>query len=351
MSRKGTLLSAFSLLALACMLLTTIVWGVSRAWGAATEENSAAEALISRARSQQALWNEGTPPMSLRAQLQARDANGKMVEGAYTLDWVSASQWKETIEIGNYQRLRVGDAKGYYWEKSSLSYKPAMIFQLDSLLHFKEVLRLGPKQTLTEPEEHKKDGVRQQCTEVKEKRGTDRVLCFDEATGSLATIEYPALHNLSLLAGSRIEYDAFKPVAGQLVPYEIQALRGSKMTADVKILEISKMAEKNPAPFRVPKDAQPWANCDNMREAELISAVNPDYPPAARLHHEEGSVTLYGVIEPDGSFSHLALVQSATPALNAAAVRAVSQWRYKPATCGVIPVRVETFIAVKFWFP
>lgn len=82
MSRtERILLRCCSLLALACLLLTTVARG---AWGAAGEENPAAEALISRARMQQALWNDGTPPMSLRAQLQARDVNGKMVEGAYT---------------------------------------------------------------------------------------------------------------------------------------------------------------------------------------------------------------------------------------------------------------------------
>jgi TonB family protein len=331
-----------TVLPFACLLLATI------AWGTAKEETLSPESLISRARLQQEIWTEGTPSMSMRAELQPLDAKGAMIQGAYTFDWVSTSQWKETIKIGNYERLRVRDAKGY-WQKSALSYQPEIIFQLELLLHLKEALRLEPKQTLTKLKKREKDGVRQRCTEVKWQPGTDRILCFDEVNGSLASIEYPTGDHQSPPEISRIEYDVFKPAAGKFVPYETRALRGRKVVAAVKILEISKITEENPALFHVPEDAEFWAYCDDMQEAELVDRVQPRYPTSARMNREQGRVILYGVIEPDGSLSHLALIQRATPDLEAATVQAVPQWHYKPAARSQTPIRMETSIPADFW--
>src|ERR1700690_1270492 len=116
-------------------------------WVTATEEAATPEALITLARLQQEIWTKGTPPMFMRAELQILDAKGAPVQGDYMFEWVSPSQWKESVRIGNYERLRVRDAKSY-WQKSSLSYEPEIIFQLDKLLHLKEALKIEPKQTL-----------------------------------------------------------------------------------------------------------------------------------------------------------------------------------------------------------
>ena len=57
----------------------------------------------------------------------------------------------------------------------------------------------------------------------------------------------------------------------------------------------------------------------------------------------------YAVIEADGTLSHLTVIQQVTPAIEAAAADAIRQWRYKPASCGATPIRVETSIAVDFY--
>jgi len=103
-------------------------------WSADKEEPASPEALISRARSQEEIWTDGTPPMSMRAELQVFDAKGSPVHGDYSLDWVSPSKWREEMRFGKYERLRVGDGKGY-WQTSGLNYQPEIIFQLDTLLH------------------------------------------------------------------------------------------------------------------------------------------------------------------------------------------------------------------------
>ncbi|MGB7463598.1 MAG: hypothetical protein WBW14_11925, partial [Candidatus Acidiferrum sp.] len=101
--------------------------------------------------------------MLMRAEIQMSDAKGVMAQGQYVFRWVSPSQWREEIRFANYERLRVRDAKGY-WQKSTLNYQPEIIFQLDGLLHFRDVIGIGPKETLAAAKSHDKDGVRQSCT-------------------------------------------------------------------------------------------------------------------------------------------------------------------------------------------
>jgi TonB family protein len=331
-----------TLLILACLLLT------STAWCAGGDTASSPEALISRARSQEELWTEGTPPMMMRAELQVSDGKGGLTHGEYTFDWASPSEWREEIRFANYIRIRVGDAKGY-WQTSELNHQPEVIFLVDKLLHLKDAAMVGAKQTLGKVNNRKNAGVLQNCTEVKWRSGTDRTLCFDDSNGTLISIEYPAGENQHPREISRIEYSSFNAVAGKLVPYEVQALTDRKVIAAVKVLEISKVTEENPALFAVPANAEFWAQCDDMQEPEPVDQSPPRYPANARANHEQGRVITYAVIEADGSLSHMAIIQGAARELEAATLETLHQWHYKPAACGNTPIRVETSIETDFW--
>ncbi len=130
---------------LICLFLANAVY-------AGKDEVVSPEALISRARLLEDIWAEGTPSMLMRADVQTLDA--------------------------------IRDANGY-WQKSGLSYQPEIIFHLDALIHVKNLLRVGSKQTLGKVKNRRKNGVREQCTDVKWSSQTERTLCFDEGTGAL----------------------------------------------------------------------------------------------------------------------------------------------------------------------
>jgi hypothetical protein len=326
----------------ACLLLA------NAALCADKEEPTSPEALIARARSQGEIWIDGAPPMLMRADLEVLDPKSVLVHGDYTLNWVSPSQWREEIRFGNYERIRVRETKGY-WQKSALTYQPEIIFQLDTLLHLKEALRVASRLTLGKVKNRDKAGVRQRCLEVKWTKSTERVMCFDETTGTLISIEYPRGENQNPPEITRIEYGAFNAVGGKLIPYEIRALREQKTVAAIKVLEISRRTGENPALFNVPVNAEFWAQCDDMQEVELLDRVQPTYPDSSRINHEQGRVILYAVIEVDGSVSHMAIIHRATPAFEAATIETVGHWHFKPASCGQTPIRLETSIATDFW--
>lgn len=92
------------------------------------------------------------------------------------------------------------------------------------------------------------------------------------------------------------------------------------------------------AALRVGGDAQP---------AQLISRKDPVYPYAARMGHIHGGVVLAGLIGTDGRVKELAVV-SGLQVLRQAAVDAVRQWVYKPATLNGKTIEARVQVEVQF---
>ena len=92
---------------------------------------------------------------------------------------------------------------------------------------------------------------------------------------------------------------------------------------------------------------QPIRVGGNVQNANLISKVDPPYPPLARESRIQGMVRLNTVIGIDGHVHNLQLV-SGHPLLAAAAMQAAEQWVYKPTLLNGYPVQVITTIDINF---
>jgi periplasmic protein TonB len=84
-----------------------------------------------------------------------------------------------------------------------------------------------------------------------------------------------------------------------------------------------------------------------VEQAQLISRIEPRYPPLALQIKKEGTVILHAIISRDGSITALDVI-SGHPLLVKAALDAVRQWRYRPTLLNGEPVEVETTITVIF---
>ncbi len=80
---------------------------------------------------------------------------------------------------------------------------------------------------------------------------------------------------------------------------------------------------------------------------QILTKVNPVYPPEAKSKHLEGSVVLAARIGRDGRIVGLQVV-SGVPVLSAAAMDAVRQWTYKVYRLNGAPVEVNTTVTVNF---
>jgi periplasmic protein TonB len=101
---------------------------------------------------------------------------------------------------------------------------------------------------------------------------------------------------------------------------------------------------KKPEP---PQPVAPRHMSEGVMEAALIRKVQPEYPTLARVAHVSGMVRLRAIIGTDGRIRELEVI-SGSPFLQASAVAAVREWRYRPTLLNGRAVEVETLITVNF---
>jgi TonB family protein len=99
-------------------------------------------------------------------------------------------------------------------------------------------------------------------------------------------------------------------------------------------------------------------NSDSLRTASSdISApgplrkVDPKYPPTLIKERVEGEVVLYAVIRRDGSVDSIQLVHGIDEQLDANAMEALSQWKFRPASKQGTPVELEAIVHIPFRLP
>jgi len=79
-----------------------------------------------------------------------------------------------------------------------------------------------------------------------------------------------------------------------------------------------------------------------------LRKVDPKYPPELRALHVDGEVILYAIIRKDGSVDSIELVHSVDPRLDANAIEALAQWKFKPAEKHGQPVDLEAVVHIPF---
>lgn len=86
-------------------------------------------------------------------------------------------------------------------------------------------------------------------------------------------------------------------------------------------------------------DEKPMPVGGEVRPPVAIARVEPDYEPCARKKvRVRGLTILEAVIERDGTVRSLRLLKSAEPCTAKAALEAMRQWKFKPATYRGKPV-------------
>ncbi len=95
-------------------------------------------------------------------------------------------------------------------------------------------------------------------------------------------------------------------------------------------------------------DEVPMRITAEVKQPELIKKVEPPYPEVARRSRLEGVVVLEAVITKTGAVEEVKILRPLHPVLDAAALNAVKQWKYKPAVLNGRPVKVYFTVTVTF---
>jgi TonB family protein len=139
-------------------------------------------------------------------------------------------------------------------------------------------------------------------------------------------------------------------VSAGAVSLENLGLRIANVATTVEVSATRPSVIQAPPQTAVP--ARPIRVGGDVSQPTLLSQVKPQYPPAARAAGVQDYVLLKGIIGANGLVVSLQPDNSRPtpphPELIKAAMDAVQQWRYKPATLNGVPLETETTITVNF---
>src|SRR5713226_1967849 len=96
--------------------------------------------------------------------------------------------------------------------------------------------------------------------------------------------------------------------------------------------------------------ATPLAVGGDVKQAKLIFSVSPVYPTLAKNQHVSGSVMVDALIDANGRVTTMKVVSGPT-LLQQAAMDALKQWKYQPASLDGKPVAMHLTVTIQFRLP
>jgi TonB family protein len=90
------------------------------------------------------------------------------------------------------------------------------------------------------------------------------------------------------------------------------------------------------------------ATLSDISSPEPLRKVDPKYPPTLMRERVEGEVVLYAVIRSNGTVDSIQLVRGIDEKLDANAMEALSQWKFRPATKRDVPIDLEAIVHIPF---
>ena len=86
----------------------------------------------------------------------------------------------------------------------------------------------------------------------------------------------------------------------------------------------------------------------DVKALQVITAPDPEYSDEARSAHFSGSLELWAVVDESGVVKYAEIIKPAGYGLEAGALKAISNWKFKPAMLNGQPVPVEIIVEVNF---
>jgi len=285
------------------------------------------------------------PSFVMKADVRIED-HGKIASGTYELLWNGPDQWRERISVPGYSEVQTG-GKGLAWVQRSADFIPLPIYTLRQALGFGPSggspqstslvrLALSSRDTVKKTSRRKKHGDDQTCFEIEDSQKHSSEICVNDGSGTIAR---PAF----MFADSDLQ-----PVAAKVFPRVLILHHDSEVVAQVNVGELASPVTFPPDTFTPPPGVSPHGGCMNPSLPNLVKRQQPEYPMPARQQRHQGTVSFDALIGKDGVLQLRRLVESAGTDLDDSSKRALSQWRYDPATCNGQPVEVETVLQVNF---
>jgi len=244
---------------------------------------------------------------------------------------------RQELEFTDYHEVSLtrGDT-GYFRRKPSVP-----LYVAERIRDFDELwwVNIPSESEVEAVSSAKVHGVHALCFTVRPDKTTHIRYCFDAATHLL-------LSSRASHADDDVEilFLDYQEIDGVHFPGTIRFLEEEKAAEEVRKVAVVRMAFE-PANFTPPADARGFHTCRHLVPPSSVKRVNPQYPEIARIKRLQGKVYLLVMVGENGRVQKVTPLRG-HPVLAEAAIDAVKQWEYKPATCPSGPTAIDGVVVV-----
>lgn len=299
------------------------------------------ERLIQRARKLSDIRAKGGLPFHLGARFRFKKSSESPVEGTYTLDWVSPTQWSQQLKTTGFREIEVGGT-GTIWILRSTQYEPLVAYSVKKALGFYRELTLPSRGAVKSL--RRVDAGKMIRLKTRFNTWTGYRLWIDANSGILVRKEGPA--NLREVLSLR-DYHTLGPRF--LFPWQISESEEGVFTLRIGLDSLSQLHEIAPALFDPPLGAKERPGCQDPEPPVPITLKVPHYPKRARKRYTQGIVSLSLSIGANGSVKDVTILNTPSPDLASASMTTIKkEWRFKPAMCGKLSVPTDSLVQTSF---
>ncbi len=317
-------------------------------------------ALVARAAQLANVFAPETGAVRLRASVKLFGLVDGTREGSYVLVAASPGEWFEATRFPGYSET-TGLSDGQRWRKRNVVDKPYRFHEVTRLLEIGAHLRLPPEAVVSHLDQKaiagrpafcidvsptadlwQKDMVgKAAISEVARSRDSQATLCFDGETGGLLSASYGA-------EMPRFEYEGLVTLGVRAYPRTLRCYEGKDLVVEAAVEELVPQSDAGgEGAFAPPAGAEKWPECHDLVPPKQIVKKAAQDNVHARAQRQFGTVIALAEIGTDGTIHDLAFVQF-RGVLHDTVKRAVTTWRYEPATCNGVPVPAQIYLAYTF---
>lgn len=321
------------------LILTSLVSTVF-----ATKKDEEAATLIDHAKQLSDIRAEGAPAFRLKLTFKIINEGGSVLDGTYTEAWVSKTQWRRETVLGDFRRTQVGAGRKR-WLLDSSTAVPEHLGYFPSLT---DIGRYQPEAWKPQKvEDRKLKGLSARCIEVKPTPwGAKSALCFDKISGTITAVVSPS-HQMGTRDGEMVCFYAdYQQFGDRVLARSYECDEDKHPTLKAKVIELAAEPATDPAFFAPPDGAKESVNC--LSPIKPPTAVYQPDPKTTQIPRpgERSLVVIKIVVGTDGKPHNLRVTSGPNRDSDLAALEAVRQWIFKPATCDGEPVETEVAVEI-----
>jgi TonB family protein len=307
----------------------------------ATKKDAEATILINHAKELSDIRAEGAPAFRLKMSFKIVKKGGSVLEGSHTEVWISKTQWRRETVLGDFRETQIVSGRKRWFLDSSTT-RPE---HLSHLLSLTDIGRFQPGAwKLEKIADRQLNGLSARCLEIKAGAYSKSALCFDKTTGTIVADFIPSQ------SGNRdgetvCFYKDYQKFGDRVIARSYECDEDKHPSVEAKLVELSAAPATDSTFFTPPEGAKESVNC--------LSPITPPKAlytpdPASRTSLTQTSVVINIFVGSDGKPRDLTVISAPNLDFDKAALDAVRQWTFRPATCDGEAVEVRIVVEVAF---